>query len=101
MNRNNPLKRVEVWRSGTGKWYWRCVSANGRIKADGGQGYSTKNAAVKGVMSTVLPPYRLISLNYGSAYDVLGVVAAVDFIDSSATYCEVDVILDDSEAAKR
>ena len=33
----------EVWKSTkNGKWYWHLVSKNGRILADGGQGYHSK-----------------------------------------------------------
>lgn len=34
--------RVEIYQGGSGKWYWHILARNGRIVADGGQGYITK-----------------------------------------------------------
>lgn len=37
-------ERVDVYRSGLRKdWYWRYVAGNGRILADGSEGYSNLN----------------------------------------------------------
>ncbi len=38
----------EVYESKS-KWYWRFVARNGRIMADGGQGYHNKGNAQKAV----------------------------------------------------
>lgn len=39
---------------GGGSWRWRARAKNGRIVADGGEGYSSKSAAVKAVERLIL-----------------------------------------------
>jgi uncharacterized protein YegP (UPF0339 family) len=34
--------RYEVYKSGIGDWYWRFRAGNGRIMADGSEGYCSK-----------------------------------------------------------
>lgn len=41
--------RFEVFKSKNQKWHWRLVAQNGRIIADGGQGYSTRQNARRAV----------------------------------------------------
>lgn len=49
--RSNVLDRVEVFVGGGGQssllWYWRAYSTNGRIVADGGEGYINRGDAEK------------------------------------------------------
>lgn len=33
----------------TGEWYWRLRVANGRIMADGGEGYSTRTHVIRAI----------------------------------------------------
>ncbi len=40
--------RFEVYESKS-KWYWRFVARNGRVMADGGQGYHNKGNTQKAV----------------------------------------------------
>lgn len=40
--------RLDVYLDAAGKWRWRHVAANGRITADGGQGYVHIESAYKG-----------------------------------------------------
>lgn len=35
------------------KWYWHMVAANGRIVADGSEGYSTKNGCERAIVRIV------------------------------------------------
>ncbi|HUF02839.1 MAG TPA: YegP family protein [Aridibacter sp.] len=35
--------RFEIYPGRTGEWYWRLVAPNGRIIADGSQGYASKS----------------------------------------------------------
>lgn len=35
------------------KWYWHMVAENGRIVADGSQGYSTKNGCERAIVRIV------------------------------------------------
>jgi uncharacterized protein YegP (UPF0339 family) len=41
----------EVYKDHGGEWRWRLVHRNGNIIADGGEGYSSKQAAKKGIKS--------------------------------------------------
>ncbi|ADJ15201.1 HVO_2922 family protein [Halalkalicoccus jeotgali] len=43
--------RFEVYRDRAGEWRWRLVHRNGNIIADGGEGYSSKRNAIKGLRS--------------------------------------------------
>ncbi|MDL5361286.1 HVO_2922 family protein [Halalkalicoccus sp. NIPERK01] len=43
--------RFEVYRDRAGEWRWRLVHRNGNIIADGGEGYSSKHNAIKGLRS--------------------------------------------------
>lgn len=68
MDRKKAIPTVQVYESGTSAasaWYWRSVAANGKIKADGGESYNSKAAAVKGLESTLLPPYQLVIMGNG------------------------------------
>ena len=40
------MSYFEIYKGST-EWYWRLVSANGRIVADGSEGYSSKENAVR------------------------------------------------------
>lgn len=35
------------------KWYWRMVAKNGRVVADGSEGYSTKNGCLRAITRIV------------------------------------------------
>lgn len=39
----------EVYPGGDGQWYWRAVRANGRVVADGAEGYASKSGARRAV----------------------------------------------------
>jgi len=41
--------RLRVYRDRRGEWRWSAVARNGRIVADGAEGYSTKDHAVRAV----------------------------------------------------
>lgn len=41
-------KRIEIYQDKKGEWRWRMVSSNGRIMADGAEGYSRRINAVRG-----------------------------------------------------
>ncbi len=43
--------RFEVYKDRAGEWRWRLVHRNGNIIADGGEGYSSKRNAIKGLRS--------------------------------------------------
>ncbi|MEM4781643.1 MAG: HVO_2922 family protein, partial [Halalkalicoccus sp.] len=43
--------RFEVYRDKAGEWRWRLVHRNGNVIADGGEGYSSKRNAIKGLRS--------------------------------------------------
>lgn len=38
------IPTLDTYRDKRGKWRWRCVAFNGRILADGGEGYNTRRA---------------------------------------------------------
>lgn len=40
--------RIEFFEGKSGKWYWRHVAANGKVVADGGQGYSDRSGVRRG-----------------------------------------------------
>lgn len=68
MDRKKAIPTVQVYESttkGARAWYWRSVAANGKIKADGGESYNSKAAAIRGLESTLLPPYQLVVLGNG------------------------------------
>jgi len=44
------LHKVEIYRDNRGEWRWRLRAGNGRIIADGGEGYTRKAAALNGMM---------------------------------------------------
>jgi uncharacterized protein YegP (UPF0339 family) len=56
--------RFEVFKSKNKKWYWRLVAQNGRIIADGGQGYATRQNARRAVsnLQSNLDAIRLADL---------------------------------------
>ena len=41
--------RFEVYNAEDGDWYWRLISNNGRIIADGSEGYETRQSCTAGV----------------------------------------------------
>ncbi|MFW5965229.1 MAG: HVO_2922 family protein [Halodesulfurarchaeum sp.] len=41
----------ELYEDSAGEWRWRLVAANGQIVADGGEGYSSKQGAKRGIES--------------------------------------------------
>lgn len=43
--------RFEVYRDRASEWRWRLVHRNGNIIADGGEGYSSKRNAIRGLRS--------------------------------------------------
>ena len=45
------LARFQVYRDRGGKWRWRLVHRNGNIIATGGQGYASRQNALKGLRS--------------------------------------------------
>ena len=44
---------VKPKRGANHKWYWHMVAENGRIVADGSQGYSTKNGCERAIVRMV------------------------------------------------
>lgn len=38
----------------TGQWYWRAVAANGRVVADGAEGYTRKRDASRAALSFIV-----------------------------------------------
>lgn len=70
MERKKAIPTVQVYQGEVGRprtqsWYWRSVAANGKIKADGGESYNSKDAAIKSLESTLLPPYQLVVMGNG------------------------------------
>ncbi len=49
LRKGNKMPQFEVYLGKNNKWYWRLMSRNGRIIADGGQGYTRKEGAIKGL----------------------------------------------------
>jgi len=45
------LARFEVFRDRADEWRWRLVHRNGNVIADGGEGYASKQNALKGLRS--------------------------------------------------
>lgn len=43
--------RFELFVDGAGEWRWRLVASNEEIIADSGEGYSSKQAARRGIRS--------------------------------------------------
>lgn len=48
---SKSLARFEVFRDRAGEWRWRLVHRNGNVIADGGEGYASKQNALKGLTS--------------------------------------------------
>ena len=42
--------KFEIFEGRNKKWYWRLIAANGKIVADGGQGYSTSQNTRRAVI---------------------------------------------------
>jgi uncharacterized protein YegP (UPF0339 family) len=67
MNKKSKVKKaarkskVEFWKS-RGKWYWRFRAGNGKIVADGAEGYSSSRKATAGFVSMM---NALIRLQFG------------------------------------
>lgn len=49
LRKGSKMPQFEVYKGKNGRWYWRLMSRNGRIIADGGQGYIRKEGAIKGL----------------------------------------------------
>ena len=49
LRKGSKMPQFEVYKGKNGSWYWRLLSRNGRIIADGGQGYTRKEGALKGL----------------------------------------------------
>lgn len=47
------LARFEVFQDSTAEWRWRMVHRNGNVIATGGEGYTRKHNALKGIRSVV------------------------------------------------
>lgn len=39
--------KVEIYEDAAGEWRWRMKAANGRIIANGGEGFSSKHACIE------------------------------------------------------
>lgn len=53
--------KLIVWQSlRDAQWYWQMKSKNGRIIADGAEGYSKKSGAIKAVKKIMCNEYELI-----------------------------------------
>ncbi|EMA52791.1 MULTISPECIES: HVO_2922 family protein [Halococcus] len=48
---SESLARFEVFRDRADEWRWRLVHRNGNVIADGGEGYASKQNALKGLRS--------------------------------------------------
>lgn len=48
---SGSLARFEVFRDRADEWRWRLVHRNGNVIADGGEGYASKQNALKGLRS--------------------------------------------------
>lgn len=46
---NEPI--FEVYRDSANEWRWRLVASNGKIIADSGEGYKSKQGARRGIQS--------------------------------------------------
>jgi len=44
-------QRFELFQDAAGEWRWRLVASNGKIIADSGEGYSSKQGAKRGIES--------------------------------------------------
>lgn len=44
--------RVQFYQAKDEKWYWRLVAKNGKIIADGAEGYATRGNAVRAIERT-------------------------------------------------
>jgi uncharacterized protein YegP (UPF0339 family) len=99
MDRKKAIPTVEVYegrRATRGAWYWRCIAANGHIKADGGEDYGTKAAAIKGVQATLLPPYLIVVKDSDLSVrpkEIVGVVHPVglNVSDNPRNYATVEI----------
>lgn len=45
------MGRFEIYRGKDQKWYWRYVAKNGKITADGSQGYTRKGSCENALQS--------------------------------------------------
>jgi uncharacterized protein YegP (UPF0339 family) len=45
--------KFEVYQGKDKKWYWRAIANNGKIIADGGQGYASKGNVLNAIRSFV------------------------------------------------
>jgi uncharacterized protein YegP (UPF0339 family) len=44
--------KIQIYKDKASEYRWRLVAPNGRIIADGGEGYKTKAGCMKGLAST-------------------------------------------------
>lgn len=49
--------KIEVYRDSAGEWRWRLKAGNGRIMADGGEGYVDRRGAIRAVTSVLRLEY--------------------------------------------
>ncbi len=45
----NPPMHFKVYQGKDGDWFWRLISANGRIIADSAEGYGQRQDAIDGI----------------------------------------------------
>jgi uncharacterized protein YegP (UPF0339 family) len=45
--------RFHIFQDNRGAWRWQLRASNGRVVADGGEGYSSKRNAINGVLATL------------------------------------------------
>lgn len=43
--------KIRVYQDAAGLWRWRAISGNGKIVADSGEGYSSRNNATRALRS--------------------------------------------------
>lgn len=48
------MDQLETTQGKDGLWYWHFKSKNGKIRADGGEGYSSKSNATRAFWDTVI-----------------------------------------------
>jgi uncharacterized protein YegP (UPF0339 family) len=49
----NPKNCIQVFRDGSGEYRWRAVARNGRIIADGAEGYKSRSNATRAALRIV------------------------------------------------
>lgn len=54
------MNKLKIYQDAKKEWRWRMLASNGRILAEGGEGYKKKNSLLKTLRNVFSKPYIFV-----------------------------------------